>query len=1073
MLIPKLNFDLYCRVSLLEVSNIQKCSTCLLFILTENQTYFILRYDPSSNVLITEANGTLADENKLPLNDHILITKDPQNSLIIVSAYLNTLTLFDMDKLKTNNDKNKGKGKASYPDFMDHGTMDNDTSFQPRHISIGEQNISCMVFIGGYDYPTIAMKYKKNDGNHIKFYHIDLYNSNLNELYTVVCSIEHSVHLLIPIPKPYAGVVAIGEYTITYYSLEGSYNAISIDAVMITSYCFMNDDPHQCILGDTSGTLYLLTMKGNGHQLNDLYIQYLDETSVCTSIICLGSNLIYIGSKQGDSVLKKIIEENKKLNLVTIENFPNLGPISDFCHYDLNKQGRQTMVCCSGVNNNGSLSVVQNGYDFYEVAFIPIGGVQKVWSLSLNESETILGYGKIMIMSMINSTRVFYYKNNSSNGLKEERLSNILDLTQPTILFSHLDNGNVLQITPFKIQIKKLLDSESDIIWYPLQGTTIRSAVMRNGYIVIACTHGSLIVFQLTAGHDGFDQINTIVLSYEISCLDLNIFSNGTAYVAIGTWGEKKVQLLSFPELGVISIDRIAELVPYDIRFQIFQNVLYLFVSFGNGTIIHYKLKNMELTDQQQISIGIRPVTFFPIVHNGENVLLAGSDQPIIINSAFNQLIFTSVNIKNLITIASCNIKPWERTVLMVTDDAIRVGTIGGIKKVHSTKISLNKKMGRRIAYHEDTQSIILGTSQMFRNPDSGVENYKGWVHLYDAHTYKEMDMYELMENELIESICITRVFEEEELYIFVGTIITNKPEENGRIIMYKIKPNNKLYKIDSISVPGVVYSIKPYMNSIIASISGSIYYLKSIEYETKENEKLIFLQKTDSKVAIIDMDTHQDLILTGDILHSMSLMKLENINSPNLVTVAEDSHTFSMTAVKLLKNDICLGCDSNHNLLAMEQQYVEEENKKNPLPLLDIVGRYHIGDSVNKIKEGSLLDKFNIFHKSKKSSTLTYVTMGGQIGVIHEITENEYEALLVVQQKLTALMPSVGDLNHASWRGIQIGNKIYPSKNFLDGDLLERYLSFTPNEKYQVVKDLPCNVEQLELKIHCLSRLR
>lgn len=93
-------------------------------------------------------------------------------------------------------------------------------------------------------------------------------------------------------------------------------------------------------------------------------------------------------------------------------------------------------------------------------------------------------------------------------------------------------------------------------------------------------------------------------------------------------------------------------------------------------------------------------------------------------------------------TTALCQNQPWEGSILMATDDAIYVGTIETIKKLHPVKISLNKKMGRRIAYHEDTQSIILGTSQMIKNPDSGVERYKGWIQLYDAHTFKGKLIY-------------------------------------------------------------------------------------------------------------------------------------------------------------------------------------------------------------------------------------------------------------------------------------------------------------------------------------------
>lgn len=134
----------------------------------------------------------------------------------------------------------------------------------------------------------------------------------------------------------------------------------------------------------------------------------------------------------------------------------------------------------------------------------------------------------------------------------------------------------------------------------------------------------------------------------------------------------------------------------------------------------------------------------------------------------------------------------------------------------------------------------------------------------------------------------------------------------------------------------------------------------------------------------------------------------------------------------------------------------------------------YHYTNiSFSRNKLGSLLDKFNAFHRLQKSWTMTYVTISGAIGIIHEITENDYESLLAVQQKLVSIMPSIGCLSYASWREVRIGNKINQSENFLDGDLLEKYLNLTPIEKSRIVEGLPCTVKQLELKINCLSRLR
>ncbi|CAO3622243.1 unnamed protein product [Cunninghamella echinulata] len=941
---------------------------------------------------------------------------------------------------------------------------------------IQEHNITSMVSIGGFPSPTIVIEYEQYNGKHIKFYTFDINNKALQELYTVESSIEATAHLLIPIPDPYGGVVAIGEYTISYYSIKGNYTSISIDAVMITTYELIDDNPHQYILGDTSGTLYFLSIRTNKNQVTDLHVQYLGEASVCSTIVYMGSDIVFFGSAQGDSMLKKIIREHGKLRLETMEVYPNLGPITDFCLFDLNKLGRQTMVCCSGINNSGSLRVIQNGYDFDEQVKIPIDGVQKIWSLNLNEVNPKVSCNKLMVLSMINCTRIIYHKYGDSWGLKEGNPPNFVDLDQPTIALSYLGNGNILQITPLHIRLTRPTDNKVDILWTPIQGTTIHSAVMGRDYIVIACSRGRLVIFEFSSGSGRFVQARDVGLSTEVSCLDIkNGIGGEKSYLAVGSWTGKKIQLFSLPDFTIVTTDTIDELVPYNIKFQKLQDISYLFVSFGDGTVMHYKInKNMKLAEKRQISLGTHPVILYPIVHNSENVILAATNQPTIISSIHNQLIYSSINIKNVTAFAISQNQPWKGSFLMATNDSIHVGTLDRIRKLHHTKISLNKKMARRIAYHEESQSIILGTAELIRNPDNGLEKSTGWISLYDANTFKEMDTHELMENELIESICIARVFDKEQLYIFVGTAITTNLKEYGRIIMYKIKNDKKLHMVDNVPVSGVVYSIKSYMNSVIASVNGSIYFLSSIENEANHDEKFNFLQKKDSKVAVLDIDTNQDLILTGDILHSMSLMKLENFNFPTMTTIAEDRHSRSMTAVKLLKNEICLGADANYNLIAMKQRYIAKKNEKpQASSILNIIGQYHLGELINKMQEGSLADKVNFIHRSPKSWTMTYVTVDGTIGIIKEITEADYESLLAVQQRLAAILPCIGNFSHNTWRGVQFGSEISEAENFLDGDLLERYLNLPTDQKIEVVKDLPCNTEQLEIKIHSLSQLR
>lgn len=164
------------------------------------------------------------------------------------------------------------------------------------------------------------------------------------------------------------------------------------------------------------------------------------------------------------------------------------------------------MVCCSGVNNSGSLRVIQNGYDFNEEVIIPINGVQKIWSLNLNEMDPKINNDKLMVLSMINCTRILYHKYNDSWGLTEGNTFNFIDLDQPTIALSYLGNGCILQITPLQIRLTRPTDNKVDILWTPIQGTTIHSAVMGRDYIVIACSRGRLVIFEFSSSNGRFIQ---------------------------------------------------------------------------------------------------------------------------------------------------------------------------------------------------------------------------------------------------------------------------------------------------------------------------------------------------------------------------------------------------------------------------------------------------------------------------------------------------------------------------------------------------------------------------------------
>jgi DNA damage-binding protein 1 len=62
--------------------------------------------------------------------------------------------------------------------------------------------------------------------------------------------------------------------------------------------------------------------------------------------------------------------------------------------------------------------------------------------------------------------------------------------------------------------------------------------------------------------------------------------------------------------------------------------------------------------------------------------------------------------------------------------------------------------------------------------------------------------------------------------FLFVGTVQENSedPDQSfGRILVFDIKDNIKCELIESIKMPGIIYNLRPFQNSIIACVNGSV----------------------------------------------------------------------------------------------------------------------------------------------------------------------------------------------------------------------------------------------------------
>ena len=167
----------------------------------------------------------------------------------------------------------------------------------------------------------------------------------------------------------------------------------------------------------------------------------------------------------------------------------------------------------------------------------------------------------------------------------------------------------------------------------------------------------------------------------------------------------------------------------------------------------------------------------------------------------------------------------------------------------------------------------------------------------------------------------------------------------------------------------------------------------------------------------------------------------------------------------------------------------------------LNINGEYHLGDMINCIQHGSLVmnqattntsnDIIMTDVSSSSSSTTTtsssitstssttktsienvtsdicgtliFGTVSGRIGVIARLSEVQFQFLLQLQSALNEVITSVGNLSHDEWRSFhndrRYTTKESKSKNFIDGDVIERLLDLNKDKQIAVATLMSKNI--------------
>ncbi len=176
-------------------------------------------------------------------------------------------------------------------------------------------------------------------------------------------------------------------------------------------------------------------------------------------------------------------------------------------------------------------------------------------------------------------------------------------------------------------------------------------------------------------------------------------------FVAVATWTDKTIRLLSLPDLSVraeqiLGMDtqaRSVALVAFEVKH-------YLVVGLGDGTVLSFQLdvspgsRFPSLGSHKKVVLGTKPTGLTPIVSKGSTCIFVTSDHPTVMHSQGGKLMYASVSMTDISSICHFHSKNFPDCLALANATSLTIGMIDEIQKLHIRTVPLGMQP-RRISY--------------------------------------------------------------------------------------------------------------------------------------------------------------------------------------------------------------------------------------------------------------------------------------------------------------------------------------------------------------------------------------
>ena len=593
-------------------------------------------------------------------------------------------------------------------------------------------------------------------------------------------------------------------------------------------------DAQRWLLADDYGKLYfLMLLVGDGNEVAGWKLDLIGYTSRASVLVYLDNGHVFVGSHQGDSQVIRLLEKE----IEVVQTLPNIAPVLDFTIMDMGNRagesqtnefssGQARIVTGSGAFRDGSLRSVRSGVGLEEQGLL--GEMDHITDLFGLRSTGNNKHMDLLLTSFVDETRIFKF---APDGEVEEAADyKSLLLTESTLLAANIPDNRLLQVT---MTLARIVDAENGMLiseWSSPTGHSITAASANDQRLALSIAGLEAVILDLNADFRPKAR-RTFTNEGQIACI--HVPTSLTDICFVGFWQSATVAILKTDTLETVQSVTMCEdgiSVPRSILLtQILpEQSPTLFIAMTNGEVVTFSCntKHYTLSAKKSIVLGTEQANFKALPKgDGLYSVFATCEHPSLIYGYENRIIYSAITAEKASCVCPFDSEAYPGAIAISTAEELKIALVDTERTTHVQTLPVHETV-RRVQYSHNLKAFGLGTIR--RTLAGGNEIVQSHFKLADEVLFKELDTYELNDEEIIESVCRADLREESGVMVerfVVGTTFISDQDESirGRILVFAVGQDRKLRVVAEKQVRGACRAVGVVDGNIVAALIKAV----------------------------------------------------------------------------------------------------------------------------------------------------------------------------------------------------------------------------------------------------------